>query len=126
MSQNETFPQRIVQGKTDDDEKYLAFRTSSRPGSIMTLKLVPAEATQAVVYIPYLQPITIELHPTTGQICLLCHSSHSVIFIEGDHLDQIAEAISEKRVMSVHVYDEKLHGILEESTAIVRKITFEK
>ena len=88
-----------------DDEGYRPWRTAQQ-GSTMTLKLVPHPSSgEPVRYIPYLQPITIELHEATHQLCLLCHSSQMVVFIEGTGLAELADQISEKRVKSIHAID---------------------
>ncbi|MBN9890562.1 hypothetical protein, partial [Salipiger abyssi] len=55
----------------EDDGRYRAWHTCQQ-GSAMNLKLVPALATgEPVRQIPYLQPITIEHHRETDQLCLL-------------------------------------------------------
>ena len=89
----------------EDDGSYRPYRTAQQ-GSIMNLKLEPHPSSgEPVRYIPYLQPITIELHEETHQLCLLCHSSQMVVFIEGTGLAELAEQISEKRVKSIHAID---------------------
>jgi hypothetical protein len=66
-----------------DDDEYRAWRTCQQ-GATMYLKLVPlAESGQPVRHIPYLQAITIEHHPETDQLCLLCHGTGMTVFIEG-------------------------------------------
>lgn len=91
----------------EDDEGggYRAYRTCQQ-GSAMNLKLVPHPGSgEPVRYIPYLQPITIELNEETHQLCLLCHSSQMIVFIEGTGLAELAEQLSEKRVRSIHAID---------------------
>ena len=57
----------------EDDGSYRPYKTAQQ-GSIMNLKLEPHPSSgEPVRYIPYLQPITIELHEETHQLCLLCH-----------------------------------------------------
>ena len=84
---------------------------------MMNLKLVPhSQSEEPVRFIPYLQPITIELHERTHQLCLLCHSSGEVVFIHGLGLADLAEQISEKRVRSIHEIEPPIHQqYLEES-----------
>jgi hypothetical protein len=89
----------------EDDGSYRPYRTAQQ-GSIMNLKLEPHPSSgEPVRYIPYLQPITIELHEETHQLCLLCHSSQMVVFIEGTGLVDLADQIGEKRVKSIHAID---------------------
>ena len=89
----------------EDDGSYRPYKTAQQ-GSIMNLKLEPHPSSgEPVRYIPYLQPITIELHEESCQLCLLCHSSQMVVFIEGTGLAELAEQISEKRVKSIHAID---------------------
>lgn len=114
-----------LQGE-EDDGRYRAFITSSQPGAAKSLRLVPAKHTgQPIVRVPYLQPITIEEHTNTKQLCLLCHSSHHVIFIEGDNLTLLAEAIDEKKAKTVYQHDPNQYGSTQPSDTIITKITVE-
>lgn len=92
----------------EDEEGYRPWRTAQQ-GSMMNLKLVPhSQSEEPVRFIPYLQPITIELHERTHQLCLLCHTSGEVVFIHGLGLADLAEQISEKRVRSIHEVEPSL------------------
>ncbi len=108
----------------EGENEYRPWRTGQQ-GSAMNLKLVPHTGSgEPVRYIPYLQPITIELHAQTHQLCLLCHSSQMVVFIEGTGLAELAEQISEKRVRSIHEIEPDLpNAIGKEYRPIVTKIT---
>ena len=93
---------RDLLGDPEDDGRYQAYRTSLHD-SLMSFKLVPSAASgEPVRYIPYLQPITIELDEASHQLCLLCHSSQMIVFIQGSGLADLAEALSEKQVKSIH------------------------
>lgn len=118
---------REVFGLDDqDDGTYRPWRTCQQ-GATMYLKLVPLdESGEPERYIPYLQPITIEHHPDTGQLCLLCHSTGMKVFIEGRGLAELADQIAEKRVKAVHVFDAVEHSKTSNSTAVVTKISIEK
>ena len=85
----------------DDDDHYRAWRTCSQ-GDVSHFKIIPAPSSgQPVRLIPYLQPITIELHPETNQLALLCHSTAMTVFVEGTRLDELADLIAERRVRSI-------------------------
>jgi len=94
---------------------------------MMNLKLVPhSQSEEPVRFIPYLQPITIELHEATHQLCLLCHSSGHVVFIHGLGLADLAEQLSEKRVRSIHEIEPSLfHEALGNGASVVQHITVE-
>ena len=80
---------------SDDDGSYRAYRTSKQ-GWARDLQIIPVTGSgEKIRFIPYLQPITIELDPETGQLCLICHSTDTMIFIHGSQLHEVAEAISE-------------------------------
>ncbi len=110
----------------EDDGSYRAWRTVQQ-GSVSSFKIVPAKgAAEPVRHIPYLQPITIELHSESGQLCLMCHSTSMTVFLEGRGLDELADQIAEKRVKSIHVFDPATHASPENDAAVVTKISVEK
>ncbi len=110
----------------EDDKSYRPWRTCQQ-GATASLRFVPTEKSgQPERYIPYLQPITIEFHKETDQVCLLCHSTNTTIFIEGQGLAELATAISERRVKSVHVFDEEQGHKLENGKPIVTNIIVEQ
>jgi hypothetical protein len=110
----------------DDETTYQPWRTCQQ-GATMYFKLVPPEdSDEPERHIPYLQPITIEYHRDTGQLCLLCHSTGMKIFIEGRGLAELANQIAEKRVKSVHVFDEDKYQPLGNDAAVVTGIGVEK
>lgn len=117
-------------GKTEEDDgTYQAWRAGGRtdPEIAMSLKLVPAAHTGLpIVHLSYMQCLTIEEHQASNQLCLLCHSSHHVVFLEGEKLGDIAEAISKKQAHSVHQYDPAKHGNLETGAAVVREMKVER
>jgi hypothetical protein len=110
----------------EDETTYQPWRTCQQ-GATMYFKLVPPEdSDEPERHIPYLQPITIEYHGKTGQLCLLCHSIGMKIFIEGRGLAELANQIAEKRVKSVHVFDAGKYQPLGNDAAIVTHMIFEK
>ncbi|MBN9890570.1 hypothetical protein, partial [Salipiger abyssi] len=93
----------------------------------MNLKLVPALATgEPVRQIPYLQPITIEHHRETDQLCLLCHSTGMMVFLEGRGLEELADLIAEKRVKAIFMFDAALWPQPDNEAAVVSKISVEQ
>jgi len=128
MSDSWTNRNRHVFGDPFDieEEGYRPWITGQQ-GSMMNLKLVPnSQSDEPVRYIPYLQPITIELSEATHQLCLLCHSSGHVVFIHGLGLADLAEQISEKRVRSIHEIEPELYDeFLRDNQPMVTQITIE-
>ncbi|MCB1466203.1 MAG: hypothetical protein KDK08_03430 [Rhizobiaceae bacterium] len=109
-----------------DDGTYKPWRTSSQ-GSVRDLQLVPpAASSEPVRFIPYLQAITLEWHKRTGQLCMICHSSGELVFIEGRHLDGLAELVSDKRVKSLHVHDAKEHGPIASNAPVIVALRYER
>jgi len=109
-----------------DDGSYHAWRTCQQ-GNVINFKIVPTFSTgEPVRQIPYLQPITIEHHRDTDQLCLLCHSTGMTIFLEGRGLEELGDLIAEKRIKAVHMFDPELHPQLENDAAIVTGITVEQ
>jgi hypothetical protein len=109
----------------EDETTYVPWRTCQQ-GATMYFKLVPPEdSDEPERHIPYLQPITIEHHRQTGQLCLLCHSTGMTVFIEGRGLAELANQIAEKRVKSVHVFDAGKHQPLGNDAAVILGIIFE-
>ena len=109
-----------------EDGTYRAWRTCQQ-GSVMNLKLVPATHTgEPVRQIPYLQPITIEHHRETDQLCLLCHSTGMVVFLEGRGLAELADLIAEKRIKAIFMFDAARWPETGNDEAQVSKITVEK
>ena len=93
----------------------------------MYFKLVPPEdSDEPERHIPYLQPITIEYHRKTGQLCLLCHSTGMTVFLDGRGLAELAKQIAEKRVKSVHVFNPQKHDQKGNAEMVVTKISIEK
>ena len=118
---------RAVFGLDDqEDGTYRPWRTCQQ-GATMYLKLVPLDdSDEPERHIPYLQPITIEHHRDTGQLCLLCHSTGMKVFIEGRGLGELADQIAEKRVKSVHVFDAGRYPKTDNEVAVVTGIMTEK
>lgn len=119
--------QHILGQVQHDDGSYRAWLTCQQ-GDTSNLKLVPALHTgEATRYIPYLQPITIEYSPDTGLLCLICHGTAMMVFLEGRGLEQLADLIGEKRARSIHVYDPaKYAQPPDNQAAVVTKITVEQ
>lgn len=117
--------QDIFGSDDQDDGTYRAWRTCQQ-GTTMYLKLVPAASTgDPIRHIPYLQPITIEYRPETGQLCLLCHSTEMKVFLEGRGLEELGDQIAEKRIKSVYMLDLAVHLPLNNENAVITKITVE-
>jgi len=113
-------------GTDMDDGSYKPWRTCQQ-GSVLNVKLVPAAGSaEPIRFIPYLQPITIELHEETGQMALLCASTGHVIFIEGAGLEELAGHISERRIKSVHAFDSRKHDNQDAGAAIVTLISVDQ
>lgn len=109
-----------------DDGTYKPWRTSSQ-GWVRDLKLVPpAASVEPVRFVPYLQAITLEWHQRTGQLCMICHSSGELVFIEGRNLDGLAELVSDKRVKSLHVHDAKEHGPIAPDAPVIMALRYER
>ena len=119
--------QHILGQVQHDDGSYRAWLTCQQ-GDTSNLKLVPASHTgEATRYIPYLQPITIEYSPDTGLLCLICHGTAMMVFLEGRGLEQLADLIGEKRARSIHVYDPaKYVQPPDNQAAVITKITVEQ
>lgn len=109
-----------------NDGSYRAWLTCQQ-GEASNLKIVPAASTsEKVRYIPYLQPITIEYSPDTGQLCLICHGTTMMIFLEGRGLEELADLIGEKRIRAIHVYDSaKYTPPPDNQAAVVTRILIE-
>ena len=123
---SDRFRSRFPFGEEKQEGIYRAW-IDCQQGEAANLKLVPASGgTDPVRQIPYLQPITIEHHPQTGQLCLLCHSTGMTVFIEGQGLDYLADLIAEKRVRSIHVYDSETHQHEHNRNVMVHNITVEQ
>ena len=122
--------QHLFGGPFDADEEeegYRPWRTGQQ-GSMMNFKLVPhSQSKEPVRFIPYLQPITIELHEATHLLCLLCHSSGHVVFIHGLGLADLAEQISEKRVRSIHEIEPiEYHKAINDKAPMISRIDVKK
>ena len=110
----------------EDDGSYKPWEKCQQ-GSVMNLKLVPATSTgEPVRQIPYLQPITIEHHRETDQLCLLCHGTGMTLFLEGRGLEALADLIAEKRVKTITMFDPNIWPQPDNETATVTKITVEQ
>jgi|GEM_PF-6670254 hypothetical protein len=110
---------------TQDDGTYRAWRTSTQ--SLSDFELVPASGSgEPLRYIPYLQAISMEYPQNGRQLCLMCHTTGHLIFIEGVGLPELAQQLSNRRVKSVHVFDTARHEPPDEGKAIVTKISVEK
>ena len=108
----------------EDVGGYQPWRISAA-GWVRDLKFVPAPGSGEMVrYEPYMQAISLEMNENETQICLMCHTSGQLIFIQGQGLGQLAEQISAKRVQSVHVWHESLSP--EKPPVFVTAVRFEK
>lgn len=117
--------QEVFGRDAQDDGSYRAWRTCQQ-GSVMNFKIVPAHDTgQPVRQIPYLQPITIEHHRDTDQLCLLCHSTGMSVFLEGRGLEELADLIAEKRVKVITMFDQTKWPEPENDAAVVKRIAVE-
>lgn len=110
--------------KDFDRDGYQPWRISSA-GWVRDLKFVPAPGSGDMVrYEPYMQAISLEMNEDETQICLMCHTSGQLIFIQGERLGQLAEQISAKRVQSVHVWHDSLSPA--KPPVAVNAVRFEK
>jgi len=119
--------QRFLDSVAPEDGSYRAW-LKCQQGDTSNLKLVPASHTgERVLYVPYLQPITIEYSPDTGLLCLICHGTAMMVFLEGRGLEELADLIGEKRTRSIHVYDPAQYAQPPDNqAAVVTKITVEQ
>jgi len=109
-----------------DDGSYQAWRTCQQ-GHVINFKIVPTFSTgEPVRQIPYLQPITIEHHRDTDQLCLLCHSTGMTVFLEGRGLEGLGDLIAEKRIKAVYMFDPNLHPQPNNDAAVITNITVEQ
>lgn len=107
----------------EDDGTYQAWQTCQQ-GSVMNLKIVPNRSTgEPVRHIPYLQPITIEHHRESDQLCLLCHSTGMKIFFEGRGLEELGDLISEKRIKVITMFDATIWQNPRNGEAVVTNIS---
>lgn len=96
----------IVGDEAPHGEGYQPWITGAA-GFARDLKFVPARGVGELVrFVPYMQAITLELNEAETQLCLMCHTSGQIIFIEGRGLGELAEQISAKRVNAIHVWSE--------------------
>jgi hypothetical protein len=96
-------------------------------GDAQYLKLVPARTSSAYVWrVPYLQPLTIRHDLATGQLCILCHSTATMIVLEGRGLDQLADLIAEKRVKAVHQFDPDIYPPAENEKPVITGMLIEE
>ena len=118
--------ERFLGTVAPDDGSYRAWLTCQQ-GDTSNLKLVPTSHTgEATRYIPYLQPITIEYSPDTGLLCLICHGTAMMVFLEGRGLEELADLIAERRVKSIHVFDATTHPAPDNQAAVITKVTVEQ
>lgn len=123
---SDSFREHYANRFAEDDGSYRAWEKCQQ-GSVMNLKLVPATFTgEPVRQIPYLQPITIEHHRETDQLCLLCHSTGMTLFLEGRGLEALADLIAEKRVKAITMFDPNIWPQPDNAEQIVTKITVEQ
>ena len=110
---------------SEDDGTYLPWVTCQQ-GAVINLKIVPAQSTgEPVRHIPYLQPITIEHHRATDQLCLLCHSTGMTISIEGRGLEELSDLIAEKRIKVITVFDPAIYPQSGNEESIISSVSFE-
>lgn len=110
---------------SDEEDGYQPWRCSNA-GWVRDLKCVPAKGSgEPVRFEPYMQAISIELNAQQTQLCLMCHTSGQMIFIEGGGLEELAELISAKRVQSIHVWSEAEVGGAPPAK-VVTTVRFEK
>lgn len=115
--------------ETEEDGGYQPWVTSSTYGDEMPAKLllVPARHISAEQWrIPYLQLIVQRFDRDTGQLSLLFPSSGLSVFLQGRGLDELDELIDQRRVMSVHMFDEALHHPVGNDAAIVTDMVIEE
>ena len=112
---------------TEDDGTYYAWQTmreydGNRPGKLL---LVPAGGAERW-RIPYLQTIVQRYDPQGEQLCLMFPSSDMTVFIEGRGLAELDQLIEERKVRSVHVFDEAVHQPVGNDAPIVTGIRVEQ
>ena len=111
---------------TEDDGTYRAWRLTGTHGGANAQKLLLVPAGGAEQWrIPYLQTIVQRYDPQGEQLCLMFPSSDMTVFIEGRGLAELDQLIEERKVRSVHVFDEAAHQPVENDAAIVTSIKVE-
>ena len=112
--------------KDRDDGTYKPW-VLCQQSDVMNFKLVPAAHTgDPTTHVPYLQPITIEYHPMTGQLCLQCHGTGMLIFIEGRKLEELGDLIGGKQIKSIRMFDQSKYPPPENDKPVVTNIRIEK
>ena len=100
---------------------------SGNTGYAANFLLEPSEASgEPNRYIPYLQPISIEISPDGRSMAVLCASTGHRVFIEGTNLDDLARDLSERRIKSIHQFDAAKHGNQTSDIGMVTNITVEQ
>ena len=119
--------QQLAKSLAPHDGSYRAWVTCAQ-GKSASFKIVPATGSGTPIRtIPYLQTITTEFYPDSGQLCLICHGTAMVIFIEGRGLEELADLIAEKRVREIHVYDPaKYPASPDNQQPVITSITVEQ
>jgi len=112
-------------GPDEDDGRYRPWVTCQQ-GSVSHFRIVPTPVSgQMIQFIPYLQPISIELSPDGHQLAILCPSSGHRLFLEGQGLDELAEQLSERRIKSIRAYDYDQSPAWEQNGAYISNILIE-
>ncbi|RVT80661.1 hypothetical protein DXV76_20955 [Rhodobacteraceae bacterium CCMM004] len=106
-----------------DDGTYRAWRSNAK-GWVRDLQFVPAAGSDELTrFEPYMQAISIELNADGTALCLMCHTTGQIVFLEGRGLGELAEQISAKRVASIHVWSD---GDGAQPPAVVTAMRFDK
>ena len=112
---------------TEDDSVYKAWQEGRYGEPVPKLLLVPAMAAGAETWrIPYLQTIVQRYDRQSGQLCLMMPSSELMVFIEGRGLDQLDELLDNRRIRSIHMFDETIHRPIGNDVPVVTNISVEQ
>lgn len=118
---------QMAESMAPADGSYRAWVTCAK-GKAPKFKIEPALSSgQPIRGIPYLQAITTEFHPQSGQLCLICHGTAMMIFIEGRGLEKLADLIGEHSIRTISVYDPERHtSPPDNQQPVITSITVEK
>ena len=118
---------QIAESMAPADGSYRAWVTCAK-GTAPSFKIVPAISSGMPTRgIPYLQAITTEFYPQSEQLCLICHGTAMLIFIEGRGLEKLADLIGERCIHTISVYDPEKHTSLPDSQQpVITNITVEQ
>lgn len=110
-------------GQPEEETGYRAFKPCS-PGDVLSVELVPADATRPGYEISYFQSWTVRFLGDT-MLAILCPSSQLVVFIEGRKLGELRARLRERRIAAIYEHNQATHGPVADDAASVTTIRVE-